>query len=457
MTQELHSLPASGDAAEQNGFLAFDLPENLIHKLIAIGFDKPTPVQQQAIPLVLQGRDVLASAQTGTGKTGAFAIPMLAKILNDGNCHGLIITPTRELAAQVHDHIRKFLGAKSKIRSAVVIGGASMQRQIKELAQSPRIIVGTPGRIIDHLERGTIDLSHSNYVVLDETDRMLDMGFAEPIAHIFGHVPKERQTLLFSATLPKNIQKLSASYLKNHEYIKTDDVNSVSENIQQEHVFLNENEKFDRLVEVLGAHEDTAIVFMNSKFATEKLARRLEGAGISAAAIHGDLRQTKRERVIAGLRRSKFRVLVATDVAARGLDVPHIHQVINYNLPRAAEDYIHRIGRTGRNGKQGMALNLVGNDDRKALRDIQRLMDPNAPEQKSDKTAPRSNRRRRPEGAGKPSHFGPGKSRKRGQNSGANSGPNQGQKGSQNAGKGGPWRAKTSKPRPAGKGRNKVA
>jgi len=211
-------------------------------------------------------------------------------------------------------------------------------------------------------------------------------------------------------------------------------------------------------------------VFMNSKFATEKLARRLEGAGITAAAIHGDLRQNKRERVIAGLRRSKFRVLVATDVAARGLDVPHIHQVINYNLPRAAEDYIHRIGRTGRNGKQGSALNLVGNEDRKALRDIQRLMDPNAQET-SDKPAPRSNRRRRPQGqgqgqghrqghaGGKPRRFGPAKSGKPGAGHGQKSGQQDGSKNTQNSGRGGPWKAKTAKHRAAGgpKGRHKVA
>ena len=212
-------------------FNDFALPEALQHKLDALGFDKPTPVQERAIPAALEQRDILGSAQTGTGKTAAFAIPLLTKIMNHADVYGIIVTPTRELALQVDEQIRAFLSAKSKIRSVVLIGGASIDRQIQALAKRPKIIVGTPGRIIDHLERKSLDLAGFNYVVLDETDRMLDMGFSAPIAEIFSHVAEERQTLLFSATLPKNIQKVSAQYLQNPVRIEMGQVNSVGDNI----------------------------------------------------------------------------------------------------------------------------------------------------------------------------------------------------------------------------------
>ena len=359
-------------------FNDFALPEALQHKLNALGFDKPTPVQERAIPAALEQRDILGSAQTGTGKTAAFAIPLLTKIMNHADVYGIIVTPTRELALQVDEQIRAFLSAKSKIRSVVLIGGASIDRQIQALAKRPKIIVGTPGRIIDHLERKSLDLAGFNYVVLDETDRMLDMGFSAPIAEIFSHVAEERQTLLFSATLPKNIQKVSAQYLQNPVRIEMGQVNSVGDNIVQSTQFVSKEGKFEMLVDALRDHDQSAIVFMNSKFATEKMAKRLKSAGITAEAIHGDLRQSKRERVISNLRDNKFRVLVATDVAARGIDVPHIHQVINFDLPRQTEDYIHRIGRTGRNGAQGIALNLATRDDMEKLNEIERLINPDA-------------------------------------------------------------------------------
>ena len=359
-------------------FKDFALPEALQHKLDALGFDTPTPVQERAIPAALEHRDILGSAQTGTGKTAAFSIPLLTKIMNHADVYGIIVTPTRELALQVDEQIRAFLSAKSKIRSVVLIGGASIERQVQALGKRPKIIVGTPGRIIDHLERKSLDLSGFNYVVLDETDRMLDMGFSAPIAEIFSRVSEERQTLLFSATLPKNIQKISAQYLQNPVRIEMGQVNSVGDNIVQSTQFVSKDGKFEMLVDALREHDQSAIVFMNSKFATEKMAKRLKSAGITAEAIHGDLRQSKRERVISNLRDNKFRVLVATDVAARGIDVPHIHQVINFDLPRQTEDYIHRIGRTGRNGAQGIALNLATRDDMEKLNEIERLINPKA-------------------------------------------------------------------------------
>lgn len=359
-------------------FKDFALPEALQHKLDALGFDTPTPVQERAIPAALEDRDILGSAQTGTGKTAAFAIPLLTKIMNHADVYGIIVTPTRELALQVDEQIRAFLSTKSKIRSVVLIGGASIERQVQALGKRPKIIVGTPGRIIDQLERKSLDLSRFNYVVLDETDRMLDMGFSAPIAEIFSRVSEERQTLLFSATLPKNIQKISAQYLQSPVRIEMGQVNSVGDNIVQSTQFVSKDGKFEMLVDALREHDQSAIVFMNSKYATEKLAKRLKSAGITAEAIHGDLRQSKRERVISNLRDNKFRVLVATDVAARGIDVPHIHQVINFDLPRQTEDYIHRIGRTGRNGAQGIALNLATRDDMEKLNEIERLINPKA-------------------------------------------------------------------------------
>ncbi len=375
-------------------FKDFALPEALQHKLDALGFDKPTPVQERAIPAALENRDILGSAQTGTGKTAAFALPLLTKIMNHADVYGIIVTPTRELALQVDEQIRAFLGAKSKIRSVVLIGGASIERQIQGLGKKPKIIVGTPGRIIDHLERRSLDLSGFNYVVLDETDRMLDMGFSAPIAEIFSRVSSERQTLLFSATLPKNIQKVSAQYLQNPVRIEMGQVNSVGDNIVQSTQFVSKEGKFEMLVDALREHEQSAIVFMNSKFATEKLAKRLKSAGITAEAIHGDLRQNKRERVISNLRDNKFRVLVATDVAARGIDVPHIHQVVNFDLPRQAEDYIHRIGRTGRNGAQGVALNLATRDDMDKLNEIETLINPNAPKSSHKRSAGKPSRKK---------------------------------------------------------------
>ena len=376
-------------------FNEFPLPEAIQHKLEALEFKAATPIQEQAIPVALSGKDILGSAQTGTGKTAAFSIPLLTKVMNNADIYGLIVTPTRELAMQVDAQIRMLLSLKSKIRSVVLIGGASMDRQMQMLSKNPRIIVGTPGRIIDHLDRNSVDLSAFNYVVLDETDRMLDMGFSAPISKIFDHVATERQTLLFSATLPKGIQNASAKYLNNPTRIEIGRTNSAGKNIKQTTQFVNKEGKFDALVKALSQHEESAIVFMNSKFATEKLAKRLKVVGISASAIHGDLRQNKRERVISGLRNNKFRVLIATDVAARGIDVPHIHQVINFDLPRQTEDYIHRIGRTGRNGANGLALSLATTADKGKLEEIDELLGVKTPSS-SIKRGQRKTSRKKP-------------------------------------------------------------
>ena len=357
-----------------NSFEGLSLSQGLNKALKKIDFKEPTPIQAQAIPLAMAGKDILGSAQTGTGKTAAFSIPLIESILTSDTSMALVLTPTRELAKQVMEVITSLLSDLNHINTACLIGGEQMTRQLKQLKKKPRIIVGTPGRINDHLDRKTLKLNQTNYVVLDETDRMLDMGFSAPISKIFDHVAVERQTLLFSATLPKGIQNASAKYLNNPTLIEIGRANSAGQNIEQSTQFVSKEGKFDTLVQALTQHEESAIVFMNSKFATEKLAKRLNVAGISASAIHGDLRQNKRERVISGLRNNKFRVLVATDVAARGIDIPHIYQVINFDLPRQTEDYIHRIGRTGRNGAKGLALSLATNADKGKLEEIDELL-----------------------------------------------------------------------------------
>ncbi|MCI5048924.1 MAG: DEAD/DEAH box helicase [Rickettsiales bacterium] len=356
----------------------FGLPEALTHTLKHMQFDTPTPIQAKAIPHALAGKDVLGSAQTGTGKTAAFGIPLIARLLSNPRGSALVMTPTRELAAQVMQQLQAMLGRNSKIKTALLIGGESMPKQIHQLRKSPRVYVGTPGRINDHLERGTLKLNDTTFLVLDETDRMLDMGFTIQIEQIMKHMPQMRQTMLFSATLPKNIEKVAAKYMQKPVRISVSNTSAPAANIKHDAVQLENADKYDRLLSELNEREGSVILFMKTKHATDKMATKLSKAGHSADAIHGNLRQNKRDRVIANFRRQKYRILVATDVAARGLDIPHIEHVINYDLPQCAEDYIHRIGRTARAGAEGSAICFVAPSDTGKWRAIQRLMDPNA-------------------------------------------------------------------------------
>ena len=352
------------------------LPESLIHRLQHMQFNKPTPVQAQAIPVAMQGKDILGSAQTGTGKTGAFIIPMITKLLANPHISGLILTPTRELAAQVMSQIQIMIGKKTKIKTALLIGGEPIHKQFTQLKGKPHIIVGTPGRINDHLTRKSLTLHNTEFLVLDETDRMLDMGFSEQIEQIIQHIPSKRQTLLFSATLPHNITKMASSYLNNPVRIAIDTSCAPAPNIKQDTLRMREEEKYPHLLSQLNDRTGSIIVFVKTKHGTEKMASRLLKEGHQANAIHGDLRQHKRNRTIADFRNKKYRILVATDVAARGLDIPHIEHVINYDLPQCAEDYIHRIGRTARAGAEGHALNLVAPADGSKWRAIHRLLNP---------------------------------------------------------------------------------
>lgn len=375
-----------------DNFDSFGLPEALQHTLHHMQFSKPTPIQAQAIPQALDGKDILGSAQTGTGKTGAFGIPLVTKLLTNPNSSALVLTPTRELAAQVMKQLEQMLGRKSRIKTALLIGGDPIQKQFHQLRNQPRLIVGTPGRINDHLERKSLKLHNTDFLVMDETDRMLDMGFTIQIERIIKLLPETRQTMLFSATLPKNITQIANKYLNNPVRIAVDATCSPAKNITHDVVQVREDEKFNSLLSQLEDREGSVIVFVKTKHSTEKMAKRLFHEGHNTTSLHGDLRQNKRHQVIKNFRSGKHRILVATDVASRGLDIPHIAHVINYDLPQCPEDYIHRIGRTARAGAEGSAMCFVTPSDRKQWRAIDRLMNPNAaPSVEEDEP-----RRRRP-------------------------------------------------------------
>ena len=351
--------------------------ENKLKKSIELAeFRTPTPIQSQSIPISLEGKDVLGTAQTGTGKTLAFTIPMLNKLLKNKQAMALIICPTRELATQVMETVLKLNIREIGIGNALLIGGESMQKQLKQLKKGARIIVGTPGRINDHIERKSLNLSRVNYLVLDETDRMLDMGFTPQIEVILKFIPKDHQTLLFSATLPENILKISQKYLNNPERVSVGSLSTPIEKIKQETFQITADKKYHELINQLVERSGSILVFVKTKHGADKIVKRLKYDGHKADAIHGNLRQSKRDRVIRGFRNGNSRILIATDVAARGLDIPVIKHVINYDLPQVPEDYIHRIGRTGRAGKDGSALTFLTNNDRSMWRSIQKLIDP---------------------------------------------------------------------------------
>ena len=357
-------------------FSDLNIEKKLKRSIELAEFKTPTPIQSQSIPISLEGKDVLGTAQTGTGKTLAFTIPMLNKLLKDKQAMALIICPTRELATQVMETVLKLNIREIGIGNALLIGGESMQKQLRQLKKRARIIVGTPGRINDHIERKSLNLSRVNYLVLDETDRMLDMGFTPQIEVILKFIPKNHQTLLFSATLPENILKISQKYLNNPERISVGSLSTPIEKIKQETFEITTDKKYHELINQLVERSGSILVFVKTKHGADKIVKRLKYDGHKADAIHGNLRQSKRDRVIRGFRNGNSRILVATDVAARGLDIPVIKHVINYDLPQVPEDYIHRIGRTGRAGKDGSALTFLTNNDRNMWRSIQKLIDP---------------------------------------------------------------------------------
>ena len=350
-------------------FSDFNLKKEILKRLEEIGFEKPSLVQEKAIPVILQGRDVVAQAQTGTGKTAAFGLPILSKMQKGEKA--LVITPTRELAIQVSEEIFRF-GKYLGVHTATVYGGSSYARQIKHIASS-EFIVATPGRLLDLLKSGRIDIA-PKYVILDEADEMLDMGFLDDIKEIFKFVPNDRQTLLFSATMPNPIKELAKTILKNPEFITITKKQVTNENIKEYFYVIDENERKDALIRLLDyKNPSKSIVFCRTKKDVDDIADFLSGAGFDAKGLHGDMDQRRREDVIKGFKNDKIEILVATDVAARGLDVNNVTHVFNYHLPLDPESYVHRIGRTGRAGKEGMAISLVTPHEFKALSRIQKI------------------------------------------------------------------------------------
>jgi ATP-dependent RNA helicase DeaD len=367
-----------------DNFQSLGLPQTLLQALTFMQFNTPTPIQAQTIPIALKGQDVLGSAQTGTGKTAAYGIPLVSHILNNTKSMALVLAPTRELAVQVEGILRQLLGKGSPIRTALIIGGESMFKQLSQLKTNPRIIVGTPGRINDHLDRGTLRLNQANFIVFDETDRMLDMGFLVQLQEIVKYLPEKRQTLMFSATMAPSIVKVAQSYLTNPQRISIGSTTAPRDHITQETLKTSDADKYGHLLTQLDQEPaGSFIVFVKTKWGTEKLATRLRHDGHSADAIHGDLRQRNRDQVIRSFRASKNRILVATDIAARGLDIPHIECVVNYDLPQCPEDYIHRIGRTGRGetrdpNMKARAISFITSQDTQKWRNICKLLDPDA-------------------------------------------------------------------------------
>jgi superfamily II DNA/RNA helicase len=358
-------------------FRSIKIEDSLKHSLSKMNFIKPTPIQGMAIPVALEGKDILGTAQTGTGKTLAFSIPLINKLILDKNAFALVMCPTRELASQVMEAIKSIISDKINIKTALLIGGESMQKQLRQLGNRSRIIVGTPGRINDHLKRKSLNLSATKYLVLDETDRMLDMGFTPQIEMVLKFVPKNHQTLLFSATLPQNILRISERYLNKPERISTGSTSIPVAKIKQETIQVFKENKYDELIDQFLSRKGSILVFVKTKRNADKMVKRLKEEGHSADAIHGDLRQSKRDRVINSFRKGLKRILIATDVAARGLDIPLIQHVINYDLPQVPEDYVHRIGRTARAGSEGSALTFLTPDDRSMWNSIKKLIDPN--------------------------------------------------------------------------------
>lgn len=344
-------------------FETLGIPNQIMAVLAESKYVNPTPIQEKVIPTALAGRDILGNAQTGTGKTAAFGIPAIAHLLKNDTDVVLILLPTRELASQVLAEIVKIMGSLIKIPTALLIGGDSMDKQLRQLKMGARLIVGTPGRINDHLNKRKLRLGRTGMLIIDETDRMLDMGFGKQLETIISELPMPHQTLMLSATFPKNIMELAGKYLNDPVRISIGEQNVVTDNLVQELVLTTDELKYSVLTELLDKQTDSVLIFAKTKYGTERLMNKLNRAKFSVCALHGDMNQNKRVRMTADFRSKKCNIMVATDIAARGLDISHIRTVINYDLPQAPEDYIHRIGRTARAGAAGVAINLLTKND----------------------------------------------------------------------------------------------
>ncbi|MBU4299407.1 DEAD/DEAH box helicase [Patescibacteria group bacterium] len=354
------------------GFSGLGIAPSLLEALARLNHKNPTPIQRQAIPIAIQGKDVVGIAQTGTGKTLAFGIPMIQR-LQQIQGRGLVVLPTRELAIQVDESLRQ-AGAKLGLRTAVLIGGMAIRPQIQALTKNPHIITATPGRLNDHLNRRTLQIGNVRIVVLDEADRMLDMGFAPQIQKIFQALPRERQTMLFSATIPLEIMKLAATYMKLPIRIEVAPTGTIVKQLTQEIFIIPKNAKQGLVEKLLRQYSGATLIFTRTKYGAKKLTRALRDVGHRVAEIHSNRSLNQRREALQGFKSGKYRVLVATDIASRGIDVIGIELVINYDLPTNAKDYVHRVGRTARAGASGHAISFVMPEQRRELRDIERLI-----------------------------------------------------------------------------------
>ena len=362
-------------AEPENGFEKLGLPDAVVEAVKRVGFEQPSPIQAQTIPLLMQGRDVVGLAQTGTGKTAAFALPVLSQIDPDKRYpQALVLAPTRELALQVSDSFQSFADHLGGVHILPIYGGQAYGIQLSGLRRGAQVIVGTPGRVIDHLEKGSLDISNLEFLVLDEADEMLNMGFQEDVERILEDTPETKQVALFSATMPNAIRRISRDYLNNPEEVTVKSETRTNTNITQRYLFTAHRNKLDAITRILEVTEfEAMIVFVRTKNETEEIAEKLRARGFSAAAINGDIAQQQRERTVDQLRDGRLDILVATDVAARGLDVERISHVLNYDIPNDTESYVHRIGRTGRAGRSGEAILFVTPRERRMLRSIERV------------------------------------------------------------------------------------
>ena len=358
-------------------FDMMNLPDALRARVAEMGLTDPTPIQAQAIPHAMNGRDVMGLAQTGTGKTAAFGIPLIARLMEEGaraapkTARGLILAPTRELAGQIATVLR----ALTDMKVQIVVGGVSSNPQIQRLSKGVDILVATPGRLLDLVDRRAVRLDQTGFLVLDEADQMLDLGFVHDLRKISAMMGEDRQTMLFSATMPKQMAEIAGSYLRSPIRVEVSPPGKAADKVTQAIHFIAKAEKTSLLVELMSEHkEERALVFTRTKHGADRLARALEKKGFAVAAIHGDKRQGQRDRALAAFKASEVKVLVATDVAARGLDIPDVKHVYNFDLPNVPEAYVHRIGRTARAGKDGAAIAFCAPDEMDQLKDIQKVL-----------------------------------------------------------------------------------
>ncbi len=358
--------------SSSTGFHGLGIAPALLEILGKLNMQEPTPIQRQAIPVAMEGNDVVGIAQTGTGKTLAFGLPMLQRLAQHKG-RGLVLLPTRELAIQVDESLKK-IGASIGLRTAVLIGGVPMGGQLHALRNAPHVIIATPGRLLDHMAQGSLRLNDLKVLVLDEADRMLDMGFAPQLKRIFESIPSDRQTLLFSATMPTDIVQIARKYMKQPTQVEIARQGTTADTITQELFIVRKEEKIRLISKILQERRGSTLVFSRTKHGARKLTRAMRALGHTAAEIHSDRTQAQRQTALQGFRTGSYRVLIATDIAARGIDVKGVELVINYDLPDQAEDYVHRIGRTGRAGATGTAISFATPDQLRDVRTIERLI-----------------------------------------------------------------------------------